>query len=103
MTERARTDGNATDRGRLLAARLVRLITMVVVGLIVVGILLVVLEASPDNGLVSALLDAARWLVTPFKGIFDLDGRKPTVAVNWGLAAVVYGAIGLLIARVLAR
>lgn len=85
------------------AARVVRLITALVVGLIVVGILLVVLKANPSNGIVSALLDAARWLVGPFKGIFDVGGHKLDVAVNWGLAALVYGAVGSLIARLLAR
>ena len=85
------------------AARFVRLVTALVVGLIVVGIVLVVLEASRSNGIVEALLDAARWLADPFTGIFDLDSRKATVAVNWGLAAVVYGLIGGLIARLLAR
>lgn len=93
----------ARGTGRFTAARAVRTVTMLVVGLIVVGILLVLLEASQSNGLVEALLDAARWLVDPFAGIFNLDGRKATVAVNWGLAALIYGAIGMLIARLLAR
>jgi hypothetical protein len=92
-----------TGSAGLVAARVVRLITALVVGLIVVGIVLVVLDANASNGLVKALLDAARWLVGPFKGIFSLDSHKATVAVNWGLAAVVYGAVGTLIARLLAR
>ena len=58
---------------------------------------------TPANDIVNALLDAARWLVGPFKGIFNLDSHKATVAVNWGLAALVYCAIGHLIARLLAR
>lgn len=93
---------NATA-GRLGAARVIRAITLAVVALIVIGIVLVVLEANASNGIVEVFLDIASFLVDPFKGIFDLDGRKATVAVNWGLAAVVYGAIGMVLARLLAR
>lgn len=84
-------------------ARIVSLITTVVVGLIVVGILLVVLEANRDNQIVGWLLDAAEFLVGPFKDIFEPDGRKLKVAVNWGLAAVLYAIVGGLIARLLRR
>lgn len=87
----------------LAVARVVRMITAVVVGLIVVGILLVVLDAKASNDIVRWLLDAARWLVGPFKGMFNVGGHKLDVAVNWGIAALVYGAVGSLIARLLAR
>ena len=96
-------DRTSSGGAGFLAARIVRAITGIVVALIVIGILLVVLEAKASNDIVNALLDAARWLAGPFKGIFDLDGHKLTVAVNWGLAAVVYGAIGMFISRLLAR
>lgn len=94
---------SAGHGGGLALARIIRMITGLVVALIVIGILLVVLEAKASNDIVGALLDAARWLVGPFKGIFDAGGHKLDVAVNWGLAALVYGAIGSLIARLLAR
>jgi len=87
----------------LIVARVIRAITLAVVALIVIGILLVLLGANQKNGLVEFLLDIARFLVGPFKDVFDLKERKAEVAVNWGLAAVVYAAIGLLIARLLAR
>jgi hypothetical protein len=40
--------------------------------------------------------------VTPFKNLFSPGGQKLQIAVNWGLAAVVYGIVGGLIARLLA-
>lgn len=92
-----------TGGAGLMAARIVRLIATIVAAIIVAGILLIVLEADAGNVIVSAVLDAARWLTTPFQGIFDLDGRKATVAVNWGLAALIYFAVGALIAKLLAR
>jgi len=84
-------------------ARIVRLITSIIVGLIVVGIVLVLLEANRDNAVVDWLVGAGDYLSRPFHGIFTPDGRKAQVAVNWGLAAVVYGFVGGLIARMLRR
>jgi hypothetical protein len=90
-------------RGAWGLARVVSLITSVVVGLIVIGILLVLLEANRDNSIVDFLLEVGEFLVEPFDNVFKPDGRKARVAVNWGLAAVVYAIIGGLIARLLRR
>jgi hypothetical protein len=84
-------------------ARIVSLITAIVVGLIVIGILLTLLDANKDNQIVGWLLDAAKFLVGPFKDVFKPDGAKVKVAVNWGLAAVIYALVGGLIARLLRR
>jgi hypothetical protein len=90
-------------RGAWTLARLVNLVASVVAGIIVVGILLVVLEAHRSNDVVNAVLDAARFLAGPFKDIFSLDSHKATTAVNWGIAAAVYLVVGGLIARLLRR
>jgi hypothetical protein len=84
-------------------ARVVSLITSIVVGLVVIGIVLVLLEANRDNAIVDWLVGAADFLSQPFHGIFTPDGRKAQVAVNWGLAAVIYALVGGLIARLLRR
>ena len=84
-------------------ARAVDVVVAAVAVIIAVGVLLVVLEANPSNSIVNALLDAARWLVGPFKGFFSLDNRKLEVAVNWGLALVVYVAVGRLVSSLLRR
>jgi hypothetical protein len=89
--------------GGLAIARAIRMIAGLVAAIIVLGILLVVLDAKPSNDIVSAITDAARWLAGPFKGIFSLDSHKAEVAVNWGLAAAIYFAVGALIARFAAR
>ena len=57
-------------------ARIVSLVTSVVVGLLVIGIVLVLLEANRGNEIVNALLDAARFLAGPFDNVFKLDGRQ---------------------------
>jgi hypothetical protein len=86
----------------LLLARIVRIVTAVVVGFILVGILLHVLDANGGNAVVGFVYDVAGWLVTPFKGLFSVSGAKLQIALNWGIAAVVYGIVGSLIARMLA-
>jgi hypothetical protein len=86
----------------LLLARIVKIVTSLVVGFIVVGILLHVLGANGGNAVVGFVYDVAGWLVTPFKGLFSVSGAKLHIAVNWGVAAIVYGIVGGLLARLLA-
>ena len=90
-------------RGGFALARAVMLAGSVVAGLIVVGILLVVLEANRANDIVNWLIEAARWLAGPFHGLFDLKSSEWQTAVNWGLAAVAYFAVSRVVARLLAR
>jgi hypothetical protein len=84
-------------------ARIVSLATAIVVGIIVIGIVLVLLEANRGNEVVNAILDAGKFLVGPFDNVFKLDSHKANVAVNWGLAAVVYSFVGGFVARLLRR
>src|SRR3954452_21847792 len=101
---RARAKAGDAARGGLWGiARIVSLITSIVVGLILIAIVLILLEASRSNGIVDALVSAGDWLSNPFHGIFSLDSHKATVAVNWGLAAIAYAVIGGFIARLLRR
>src|SRR3954470_5742167 len=87
----------------LLIANLVRTVAAVVVGIIVIAIVLVLLSANPHNDIVSWLRDAAAWLAGPFDGLFHFDSEKATLAVNWGIAAIVYAVIAALISSMLAR
>lgn len=84
-------------------ARVVRVVTGVIVAVIVVGILIHVLGANTSNAIVSFFDDAARWLTQPFHGMFSPNGQKAKIAVNWGVAAIVYGLVGSLLSRLLAR
>jgi hypothetical protein len=84
-------------------ARVVRTATTVAIVLIVAGILIHVLGANTSNGIISAINDAAKWLVQPFHNVFHIHGNKANIAVNWGLAALVYAIVGGFIAGLLAR
>jgi hypothetical protein len=84
-------------------ARALEVVVAVVASIIAIGVLLVVLEANPENAIVDAIHDAARWLVGPFEDFFTLDDPKLQVAVNWGLAVVVYVLVGRTLASLLRR
>jgi hypothetical protein len=85
----------------LALARLVRLCASLVVLLIVVAILLRVLDANAANSIVNDIHRAARTVVGPFHNLFKIRHAKVAIAVNWGIAAVVYLLLGSLLARIL--
>jgi hypothetical protein len=107
VRRRRRRGGGTAARGFAngagLLARIVQLVVSVVVLIIVAGILLVVLKANPTNSIVTDVHGWARSLAGPFDGMFSFHSANVTIAVNWGIAAVVYLFIGGLIARLLGR
>lgn len=87
--------------------RILALIVDVVVGivavLIVLGIVFVVLKANPKNTIVRDVHDAAKFLVGPFDDLFTPHDHKLAIAINWGIAVVIYVVVGRIIARLLRR
>jgi hypothetical protein len=100
---RERIAARGFTTGVSLLARVVRLVVSIVVLIIVAGILLVVLKANPTNSIVSEVHSWAHSLAGPFDGMFSFRSAKDAIAVNWGIAAVVYLIVGALIARLLGR
>ncbi len=86
-----------------LPVRVVQLALSIVLSIIVAGILLVVFKANPANSIVSEVHSWASWLAGPFDGMFSFKNPNDAIAVNWGIAAVVYLGIGALIARLIGR
>jgi hypothetical protein len=84
-------------------ARLIRTVAWIVAAIIVAAILLRVLGANPHNTVVSDVHDAGAWLVGPFKSIFSVGSAKASMAVNWGIAAIVYLAVAHLLAGLIMR
>jgi UDP-N-acetylmuramyl pentapeptide phosphotransferase/UDP-N-acetylglucosamine-1-phosphate transferase len=82
-----------------------RLLGMAFVFVIGIGIALVVLDANEDSDVVAAWLDVCRFLTGPFDDIFDLERGKEhlQIAINWGIAALVYFALCVLLSRLAAR
>ena len=102
---RGRGRREAGARGTAIAAgllaRVVRIVVGIVALIIVAGILLFVLKANPTNSVVSTVHDAAHTLVGPFNGMFSFHSANVAIAVNWGIAALVYLVLGGLIARLI--
>jgi hypothetical protein len=87
----------------LLIARIVRLLVGIAVLLIVAAILLRVLGANSSNTIVRDIHDVAKVLVGPFDNVFSIKNPKVSIAVNWGLAALVWAIVGGFIASLIAR
>ena len=85
----------------LTLARVVRAIVAVIAAIIVLAIVLIVLDANASNTIVSHIREWADTLTTPFHGIFHLASHKATLAVNYGLAAIVYVIAAELLVRLL--
>ncbi len=82
---------------------LIRTVAGLIAGVLAVGILLVVLNADEENRIVSAVLDVGRFFQDPFGRMFDLERGKEhlQIAINWGIAAAVYLAVGIALATLL--
>jgi hypothetical protein len=84
-------------------ARVIRTLAGLVAAVIVTAILLKLLSANPHNEIVSDIHDAGAWLATPFKHLFNFKSGNVSLAVNWGLAALVYLVVGSLLASLVGR
>jgi hypothetical protein len=91
----------AFGQGADLLVRAVQLVVSILVLIIVAGILVVVLKANPANSIVSEVHSWAHSLASPFDGMFSFHNASTAIAVNWGIAAVVYLLMGGLIARLI--
>jgi hypothetical protein len=87
----------------VMLSRSVRLATWVVVLIIVAGILLRLLDANASNVIVHDIHAAAKTLIGPFSNVFKLRPHKTELAVNWGLAALVYLVLGSFVAGLIAK
>lgn len=84
--------------GRSTVAEVILAVSRLVALVIVVGILLIVLDANPANAIVEVVSDAASFLVGPFEQLFTLEDRDAQVGVNYGIAAIVYLVVGRIVA-----
>src|SRR5215470_12610338 len=78
---------------------LIWLIAVVAAVIIILHIVFVLFSANTGNTFVSFIADAARNLAWFFRDLFTLKDKKLEVVVNYGLAVVVYLAVGRVIAR----
>lgn len=82
-------------------ARVIRAVAGIAALIIALGIMFVALKASPSNTIVSHIHEWGNWLTTPFHNMFHVRGARGTLALNWGIAILVYLAVAWLITRML--
>jgi hypothetical protein len=99
-----------SDAARAQAARIIRLVSVVLATVLALGALLVALKANvnQDNSIVRFITDLADTVSGPFSrdnGVFHFSGKNAdakNALVNWGIAAIVYLGLGRIVANVVA-
>jgi hypothetical protein len=85
---------------RYSTAAVVLVITGVIAAIIALAMVLILVGANQNNMIVDVIVTIGDFLTTPFQGMFPQDSTEREVVVNWGIAVLVYLAIGGVIARV---
>ncbi|WP_394434656.1 hypothetical protein [Streptomyces sp. SGAir0957] len=85
------------------AGRVVMIIADILAVILVLWILMYLLDANRGNDLVQWVHDAANWLAGWSHDLFTFDAAWARVVAGYGLAAVVYLAIGHFVANQLRR
>jgi hypothetical protein len=86
--------------GVLALARLIMAIATLIALLIALAIVLRLVDANARNTIVKGIHDAANFFAGAFTGLVTFKGHaKRELAVDWGIALLVYLIVGSLIAR----
>ena len=109
-TPRRDTLNDGSRKARSLVASVVWLLAVVAALVLAVGALLVALRFNLDNAVVKAITDLAERIDFGVLKDFKVkkgasasaiqDARIKSVLVNWGVAAVIYLAVGKVVDRV---
>lgn len=90
-------------RGGSVAARVVSTVFGLIAAVLGLHILFVLLEANRGNAIVLFVRQCADFLAAWFADMFTLGDDRLQVLLNYGLAAIVYLAIGGLIGGLIDR
>ena len=95
--------GAVRRRATGVLATVVSAVTTVIVLILAVHIVFVAFEANTGNDLVRWFGDRATDLSWQFRDVFQPDDPKVAVAVNYGLAALVYLVAGRVLVGLIRR
>ncbi|MCX4677533.1 hypothetical protein OG413_19875 [Streptomyces sp. NBC_01433] len=87
-----------TGKGSVTAARVIAVVADIMAFIIGLWILMYLLDANRSNDLVQFVQDSARWLAGWSYDLFTFDEAWARVVSGYGLAAVVYLAVGHAVA-----
>lgn len=90
-------------RGGNALANVLRIIGMAIVTVLVLHIVLALLEANPANGFATFVRNLADFFNLGLSNLFLLEEPKLAVALNYGVAALVWLAITTLVVRLARR
>lgn len=81
----------------------IRTIAGIIAAIIIIGIVLVLIKANPDNDIVNFIHDIGAFFARPFRDLFPRSNPREDILVNWGIAALAYLILGAIIARLARR
>ena len=84
-----------------VAASVIRIVTVVFAAVLVVHIVLTITAANPANGITIFFRDLADQLTLGIGDLFLPSSPELAVILNYGLAAVVWIALGMVVSRLL--
>ena len=93
----------ATRRAVGAVATVLRVIGLVIVAILVIHILLTLFDANPGNAFATFIRDGANMFSLGLTDLFRLANAKATVAVNYGLAAVLWLVITSIVVGLVRR
>jgi hypothetical protein len=82
-----------------MISRVVSAVFGIIALVLILHIVFVMAGVNSDNGIVRALSDFAGFLAWGFKNLFTNANIKLQTFLNYGLAALVYLAIGAVLSR----
>ncbi|MEU1424876.1 hypothetical protein [Kitasatospora sp. NPDC005751] len=77
----------------------IRAAAHIIAGILVVWIILDLLSANQGNTVVGWFHSAADWLAAWSRGLFTVSSQTVQILLDYGIPAIVYAAIGNLVAR----
>ncbi|MBC6446944.1 hypothetical protein [Actinokineospora xionganensis] len=86
-----------------LVANLVRWAGLLIALVLVVHVILVMGNANPGNGITTFVRQAADVVVLAFKNLFAPEDSKLGVLVNYGLAAIFWLVVTMIVAKLIRR
>ncbi len=95
--------GTTARRGAGLIASLLRIVGLLIVAVLVVFIVLTLLDANFANTFAAAVRDLATYVDLGLSNLFLPVNPKVRVAVNYGVAAVIWYVITSVVVRLVRR
>jgi uncharacterized protein YggT (Ycf19 family) len=81
----------------------IQTIAGIIAAILIVGIVLVLIKANPNNDIVQFIHNIGAFFARPFRDLFPRANPREDILINWGIAALVYLLIGAIIARLARR